>query len=507
VDVRSTQASRHSAIVLLVLGAVMLGTNHWFTEVDDECAIIDSAARPVSQTLQLFFGGIGQHEHPPLYDIFLHLWLRLTGGNIHLLRVPSVFFYIAGAWVLAEVAKQWGGVRSERWVLVIIALWPFGFHFGRLTTWYSFCFLLVSLLTSLYFKCVDQPSLANWLGLMLTSLALVYSNYFGWAFLACLAFDYAVRTRGGWTRALRWLIATATILAVAYLPLLRAFQREALVSARFHPFSFGTAVNLLYNVYCVFVSESVAPWFWFLGVPACIAIAISLLLTFWQAPARAKALLGYFLFLITALSALGAIVPKRVLIMSPWLVLPVALAMGTASHLAGRRVLAGLLALIAGIGWFGIFSRRLYAAPHWVEPWESIARGASDIVRGGGVVVGDNPSFFFYLTYLLPVEPAASGNLGFTGLLPNSVRTAGVYSTRQWAEAGHPAGHTTLLVKGLHYGSSVDLTEETQTWLDAHCSLRTDERMVHDFGSQVKQRYAWILQPEWRIEVRTYACR
>jgi uncharacterized membrane protein len=131
----------------LALGVALMATNHWFTEVDDECAIIDLAAPPVSRTLAAYLHGTGLHEHPPLYDIVLHGWLRLTGGNIHLLRLPSICFYLLGAWILGEVAKRLGGARSQFWALAIVALWPFGFHFGRLTTWYSFCFLLVSVLT------------------------------------------------------------------------------------------------------------------------------------------------------------------------------------------------------------------------------------------------------------------------------------------------------------------------------------------------------------------------
>jgi Dolichyl-phosphate-mannose-protein mannosyltransferase len=485
----------------------MIGTNRWFTEVDDECAIVDWAAHPISRTVRLFFGGTGQHEHPPLYDVFLHFWLRLTAGNMHLLRLPSVLFYITGAWILAKVAKRLGGERSERWLVVIVVLWPFGFHFGRLTTWYSLSFLLISLLTLTYFNFVEQPSLANSLAVLLTSAALVYCNYFGWAFLACLSFDYMIRNRRDFIPALLRITTGAVVLGIAYLPLFRAFHNEAEFGVGRHFSLAGTTVNLFYNVYCVFVSESVAPWFWFLGVPACIAIALCLSLTLWRTPLPAKALLLYFLGLIGALSALGAIIPKRVLIMSPWLVLPVALALGTASNLRTRTALAGVLALITGIGWFGIFARRFYAAPHWVEPWESIAQGAAGIVRQQGVVVGDNPSFFFYLTYLLPTESVTPGSPGFAGLLPDSVRAARVYSTRQWQQAGHPVGHITLLIKGQHFGGSANVTQDAQSWLDSNCNLQIDERMVRDPGSQVKQRYSWILQPEWRIEKRQYICR
>jgi hypothetical protein len=493
----------------LALGIALMATNRWFTEVDDECAIIDLAAPPVSRTLRLYFSGAGLHEHPPLYDILLHGWLRLTGGNIHLLRLPSVIFYVFGAWIIGIVARRMGGERSQLWALVLVALWPFGFHFGRLATWYSFCFLLVSLLTLAYFRFVEEPGGKNWLWVVLASLALVYSNYFGWAILFCLAFDYLIRNRRQWPAVAPRLAVTAAILLAAYLPLFRAFHRETQLGIRPGAFSLATAVNVAYNIYCAFVSESVAPWFWFLGAPACIAIAICLLLTLWRTPPAAKALLLYFLSLVTLLAALSAVVPKRVLLVSPWLILPVALALGSASNPSGRRALAGALVLVAGIGWFGILSRRFYAAPHWVEPWESIAGRAADVIHAGGVVIGSNPSFFFYLSYLLPTQSIASGASGaggFAGLLPDSVRSAGVYTARQWAEAGHPAGTTTLLVKGLHYSRSADLTEEPEHWLDAHCSATNEEKLVRDPGAELKERYTRIPQPEWRIEIRTYAC-
>ncbi len=110
------------------------------------------AGKPVYETAQLFLRGAGEHEHPPLYDIILHGWLHLTAGNEHLLRIPAILFYALGAWTIASVARRLGGLQSQLWVLILITIWPFGFHFGRLATWYSFCFLLVSLVTLSYFQ-------------------------------------------------------------------------------------------------------------------------------------------------------------------------------------------------------------------------------------------------------------------------------------------------------------------------------------------------------------------
>ena len=136
---------------------------------------------------------MGLHEHPPLFDLILHGWLALTSGRENLLRLPSILFYVLGAWALAMAAKQLAGSRGQGWVLFLVVLWTYGFHFGRATAWYSLSFLLISLLTWSYLLWLEQPSLIRWSFLVLCSLFLVYSNYFGWALLACLALDLAFR--------------------------------------------------------------------------------------------------------------------------------------------------------------------------------------------------------------------------------------------------------------------------------------------------------------------------
>jgi hypothetical protein len=67
-----------------------------------------------------------------------------------------------------------------------------------------------------------------------------------------------------------------------------------------------------------------------------------------------------------------------------------------------------------------LFSRNLYAVPHWVEPWKEVSQHAAEVARRGeGVVIGNNPSLFFYLTYLLPsTDPVTHGH--FAGFLPVS---------------------------------------------------------------------------------------
>jgi hypothetical protein len=497
---------RHlSTFLLFLLAIALIATNRWFTVIDDEASIIDRAAKPLRQTIQLFLSGVGEHEHPPLYDLLLHEWLRLTNGNFHLLRLLEIVCYILGAWILAEAAKRLGGSQSQSCVLWIVVLWPYGFHFGRLAAWYSFCFLLVSLVTLCYLNFLNERNRINWLCLFVSALALVYSNYFGWALLACLALDFTLRNaRHLLTWALPFL-GTWVLLLVAYIPLYGAFLSELHHGAHpdFHPLS--VAANGVYNLYCLFVSESVAPWYWIAGASAGIAIGLSLLLTLIGSSWPLRRFLLYFAALFLVMTILGIIQPKRVMLISPWLILVLGVALGTLPRRFLRQMILICLLWVAAIGWFGILSRDLYAAPRWIEPWSQVAQRASEVIHMGGIVIGNNPSFFFYMTYALSdnnLEPSQK----FAGLLPN-IRRSGVYDPAQWVDANRPLGPTTLLIKGLHFDIPVEPTEAAEGWLDQHCTLLNSEHLAHDPGARWKQRFApQTGQLEWRIEIRSYSC-
>src|SRR6185437_2296263 len=127
---------------------------------------------------------------------------------------------------------------------------------------------------------------------------------------------------------------------------------------------------------------------------------------------------------------LGISNTKRMLFVSPWLIFPAGIALAADKGKLTPRILLPALLFIAAIGWYGILSRTWYAAPHWIEPWEAIAQDTAAIIRGGGIVIGNNPSFFFYLTYDL--ARGSNQNSGFDGLLPDSTRRPNVYDAQQW---------------------------------------------------------------------------
>ena len=171
---------------LLALGAILMASNPWFTPVDDEDAIMDVAAIAGTATMKFLLGGGGQHEHPPLSDLILHGGSGLPTGISICCGLPSVVFYLLGAWFLAQAARRMAGERAAKYTLILLLLWPYGFHFARLAGWYSFTFLLVALLTLAYLRYVEYPSPRSWMLVVLCALALVYTNYYGWAVLGCI---------------------------------------------------------------------------------------------------------------------------------------------------------------------------------------------------------------------------------------------------------------------------------------------------------------------------------
>jgi Dolichyl-phosphate-mannose-protein mannosyltransferase len=484
--------------MLPAFGAILMASNRRFTPVGDEVAIIDAAATPALATMKLFLGGGRQHVHPPLSDLIQHEWLWLTNGNIHLLRLPSIVFYLLGAWFLAKAARRIAGEHARICNLILLLLWPYGFHFARLARWYSFTFLRVALLTLVYLRYVEHPSPKNWMPVLLCALALVDTNYYGWAVLGCLGVDVLLRFK--WS-ARTWplLLATGAFLMRATAPIMRALATEVRVGADHVPVGSAIATGV-YNLYCSFVSESVAPWFWVPGIAAGVGIAGTLLIVFVYGEAPARRFLLYFAALLAAMTLLQIGSTKRLTMISPWLILAIGTTLATATLPSARRLLAG------ATGWFGIFSRRLYAAPRWIEPWEQVAREAAELTGNGGTVIGNNPSFFFYLTYLLPSTNPLT-NRDYARLLPTSLHAPNIYTPQQWISAGAPVKQTVAVVDGLSYWVPGPSMDEIRASLSSRCTQVSEEELARDTGAKWKQEYQPSSgQREWRIQVVTYGC-
>ena len=494
-------------IPLLLLGVGLVSTNNSVTFIDDESKILSAASAPIRSTLALFFSGAGPQEHAPLYDFILHFWLRWTAGNFDYLRLPSIFFFLAGLFLLGRASRHFLGSSGGTAAIWLGVLWPFGFHFDRLAAWYSLSFLLVAGVTLSYFKYLEEPTAARWTVFFLFCTSLVWTNYFGWAILACLAIDQALRFRSSESTApLKVILGTAALFCVSFIPLFIAFRNELSKGMDWHQGIVRGLANAAFNVFSLFVSESVAPWYWWLSVPAGIAILICLALALWWLPRPARRFLFYSAFLILMMALSGILRTKYLLMLSPWVLLPVGVAIETAKPRSATFVLAGALLIIGTAGWYGIYARRYYSAPRFIEPWQEVAGDAASKIRGGATVIADHPSFLLYLTYILRL-PSQNMPWRFEGSLPETVKDPRVFSSIGWLSTGNPPNGKMILVRGGSDPGGNGAIDVVARQLDQSCGSISSRLRMRDQGYSWKQRYFPQLgEPEWRIEIREYDC-
>lgn len=487
--------------ILFALATALLLTNRWFTILDDEANAIVVATAPVWHLISTFVTGRYPHAHPPLPDILLHGWLVLTGSRMWLLRVPAIACYIAGIALMKATAGKLGGRSARTLALWIGVLWPYGFHFGRVAGWFEFSFLSVALLTFTFIAAVDQTRVAPWVWFGLAGLLAIYSNLYAWTLLALLLVEVAIRRkRQPWTRFATVLAA----LAVSYAPVwlfLVSTTRESLSSTHG---SLQTILLSLYHLYAVLVSESVAPWFISLSLPAILAMTVAGVVLLACARGFGRRLLIYFVLLLVGMACANVINTKRVLMLTPWLLL--GLAMATA-EIEKRRVRATLLicfAVIAAVGWVGIAARKFYVAPHFIEPWPAVAQQAVALWRSGGTVLSNSGPFFFSFAYAAGTPWTTTNWNPEANLMdPSNPR---VLNPTVWRERGAPLTEHVLLVKGVD-----PFVPEATAWaeeqLERRCSLQSLDLAVKDSGYALKQRlFPHGGQVLWRIEIRQYRC-
>jgi len=486
---------------LLMLGGVLFFSNSRFTLIDDEALVLESAAQPVIRILGSF-RSVGLDNYS-LWHLLLHFWLFVTGGALDWLRVPSILCYLLGLWLLSRTALRVAGEESGNSLIWLGVLWPYGFHFGRLASPYSFVFLLISALIWAHLRYLASPDRAKWLIVLLLGLALIYTSYLGWALLAFVGLDCWLRNRNKKPVG-KGIFGTALILAVAYVPLWATLARDLAASARLRqPFK-AASLNAGYNLYVLFASESMAPWFWRFGVPIAIAVAACLVLIFLSVRGESRRYLTFGVLLLLGMASIGILQPRRLLFVAPWFLLSLAVVLGTVEKWQWRGPLAVSLAVITGLGWYGTTTRRYYAASPFLEPWEQVANEAAAAARSGGGVVGSGEVFFFYLTYALKAPPADSP-WHFAGSLPTQVTYPQVWSPEQWESAGRPLPSALMWVRGLSSQQQNEAMENAGDRLSQQCGERITRYMVRE-SEWTERFYPEPGQAPWRIEIRQYSC-
>jgi hypothetical protein len=486
------------AAALLVLALVF--TNPSFSILDDESSIVVAANAPVAHTLRLFATGQGQHEHPPLSDLLLHFWLPLAGSSPSLVRLPSIIFYAFGLLAFAASARKLAGDTAFSSTMLFGLLWPFGFHFGRLAGWYSFCFLALGLLTLAYLRFIEQPSLGRWFAVLCTSFIAVASNYYCWVPVVLVFLDSFCTLP--FRSASRYCACWLAVLAVAYGPLWITFEHElhSIDPATLGHTVLATFLNAGFNLFTLFISESIAPWVWAISIPAGIAIAVVLVTTSLLIHGQTLRLYFGFLGSFAMMASLGIINTKRLLFIAGWLLMALGCALANRVRPRLRPLLGVALALTVIAGWTGILDRKYYGALHFIEPWAPLAREAARSVAGGQIVVSNSPSFLFYLNASLDELHVLANNRAGWAEGPNIVSLI----ENDFPDNLPPK--QIVFVRGVNT-SATQRTINADHWLTSHCQLSSAVRLLRDDGFELKKQYFHVdIDDPYRIRVQRFDC-
>lgn len=484
-----------ASLPLILLAVALAVTNGHFNILDDEVLILDTARDSVLQTLRLFAAGIGQHEHPPLSDLLVHMWLKVAPGSAFWARMPFILCYVGAFAILVAVARRIAGHRAEIALAWIALLSPYGFHFGRLLGWFNLMFLLVAVLTYCYVRWLEVES-RGWLaGTLAAATALLYTNYFGWMVIGLLALDAALFRKPRRWRSWAHSAGAILLLAVLFLPLRFPFIRLSQ-----HPnvqVQGSKLAAYIFDMYALLVSESFAPWFFSIGIPTALLCALCFVLTLVGTRGIARRFFVYFLILSVVLAALGSINTKRLPFLLGWLFLPMAVAMTRNNRPFLRRGLAVSLGLVFAVGWFGTIEPRYYASTHFIDDWKDAVNAAmADHAAGGGLLVYDHPVGGYYLGRA--IDGPGSPYKGLDGCL-----SCGGEEAAAWFAAGHPGGRV-IALRGVLYGLNQNPGDN---YLDRSCRLLSEHHYTHDNAAAIKRRlFPRQIEPEWRVREILYAC-
>ena len=508
------------AAPLIMLASALFYTNRWFTLTEDEASFLSAAAQNVTTIFAAARSSMG-NSHPPLFELLLQLWLWITGGAFDVLRAPAIICFVIGLWLLSRVARQLGGEESGNALVWLGALWPFGFHTGRLAQPSTFAFLLIAAITWQYFRCIRSRLLSGWITFCALALALLYTNDFGWALLILLGVDYWWRipatkidrpndlpesARPPGRQKIEEILATATVLVAGFAPRWPIFMRELHSHLAWPHAGRFLFLDAAYHFYLLFVSQSVAPWFWRFSAPAAIGILILLVFVFAGIRGEGRRFLFFSILLFALLASAGTLQAKWLLLAAAWFLLPTAMALGTIEKWQWRIPLALAMAAVAAIGWYGTLNRRYYADSRLLEPWASVADDAAQTVQSGSGVIGNNETFFFYLTYALKPGQANS-SWRFTGVLPRQTRYPSVWGPKEWVNAGRPKPATVLWIRGSSPPDELAAMNDTGEWLSRECGDRIARYLARDLAYSWKQRFVPDFSgPPWLIEIRQYFC-
>ena len=180
-----TWIKKHYALILILILAMGIRIYHlnmrgefWF----DEWFSLHFSTLP---TLKESWKYWIMETNPPLYTMFLRLYTVFTPTTNTILRLPSLFFSIAGIAILYKLAEKLFNRSTAIWTGIFVALSGLFIHISTENRVYSLLFLLsvISLWLFYFLATTINPPKKYYIWYFLTNTLLLYSHITALAFV------------------------------------------------------------------------------------------------------------------------------------------------------------------------------------------------------------------------------------------------------------------------------------------------------------------------------------
>ena len=265
-------------IALMLLGTVLrvwrLGTHTLWLDEAFSLWLGRQSIGPMLDWIQ------GIDQHPPLYYLLLHTWVRIFGESELALRLLSAYLGILIIPVCYRLSRSLAGPRVAGWTALLVTIAPFQVYFAQEVRIYTLLALLAGLALISFVRIlsgVREGKVAwAWVGYVLFSAAALWTHntalFLPLAVNAIMLTLYLVRRwhEGGISHITlpppgRWVLAQCAILA-AWAPWLPVMVRQSAAVYRHFWIPAPTLERVLGTLGVLWVGPVPLPAVWTVGV-------------------------------------------------------------------------------------------------------------------------------------------------------------------------------------------------------------------------------------------------
>lgn len=213
-------------VVGLLLKIYPLNQSFW---LDEATSVVKATTLSFKDLIFTFAPG---DFHPPLYYLLLKVWISVFGNSEVEVRLLSVFFGLLSVAILYLIATKLFNRRTGQISGALLATSPLFFYYSQEARMY----VMSTFLSLLVIWCFTQivlkqtPKLFNWLAFVVSSVALIYTDYLpALTLLFCAAFlmlekKSLEKHKTGW-------ILSFLAIAISFTPWLPIFANQLHVGA------------------------------------------------------------------------------------------------------------------------------------------------------------------------------------------------------------------------------------------------------------------------------------